>query len=192
MPREFDEKTVEQLLKAGKTKEAESSRDESIADASDAAAKNLIRENYNRILKKVAGASVTIDTKTVGAVKGELREQLPAISRAGLWLALTVGVIIGLITFTVTVRWWRSPLWISVPPGLSEMDPAKAKALVENLKSLSDAAADGPIKMFDAIVGRALLPVLTSILGYIFGTRGTDGAFRRHEGGETQNKKPAS
>lgn len=108
-------------------------------------------------------------------VKGDVQKQkLGPTQRAGFRLAVKVGTLIGVVTILVVVQWWRSAPWTGVPPGFSDMKSADAKAIAENLKILSDASVDRSLKLFDDIVGRVLLPVFTSILGYIFGTRGGD------------------
>jgi hypothetical protein len=48
---------------------------------------------------------------------------------------------------------------------------AAPKTPAENYAILSNAVADRSSKMFDLVVTRALLPVFTSILGYIFGAQ---------------------
>jgi hypothetical protein len=99
-------------------------------------------------------------------------QKLGALPRVGYKLALMVGSLIGVVTLLVVIQWWRSAPWTGVPPNFSNIKPDEAKALVENLKLLSDTSVDRSMKIFDDIVGRVLLPVFTSILGYIFGTRG--------------------
>jgi len=101
-------------------------------------------------------------------------QKLGALPRAGYKLALMVGTLMGVVTILVVIQWWRSAPWTGVPPNFSNMEADKAKALAENLKVLSDTSVDRSMKIFDDIVGRVLLPVFTSILGYIFGTRGGD------------------
>jgi hypothetical protein len=115
-----------------------------------------------------------IEPIQAGKVVGELKKLEP-VQLAGLLLALGVGSVIAVVTGFVLVKWiWTSP-WTGVPPNLSNMTPDQAKALVENIKSLSDVASTRCLTIFDAIVTKALLPVFTSILGYIFGTRAVTG-----------------
>jgi len=52
-----------------------------------------------------------------------------------------------------------------------DMDPEKAKALIENYKQLQQASLQPLLSLFDSIVVKVLLPVFTSILGYIFGSQ---------------------
>lgn len=116
--------------------------------------------------------TVTVSAGQAGKVKN--LEELPALPRAGLKLALVVGGLISVVTLLVLIQWWRTAPWMGVPPGFSGLDAEQAKKLADNLKALSDASLDRSLKLFDDIVGRVLLPVFTSILGYIFGTRGGD------------------
>ena len=48
---------------------------------------------------------------------------------------------------------------------------AAARQLVDNYKTLSDVAADRSIKVFDSFIGKAFLPVFTTLIGYIIGAR---------------------
>ena len=47
-------------------------------------------------------------------------------------------------------------------------------AQLTQYKELSEVATDRTMKLLDALVLKGFLPVLTAILGYIFGTRGED------------------
>jgi hypothetical protein len=111
---------------------------------------------------------VTVLPGSAGGVK---EAKLGALPRAGLKLAVMVGGIIAVVTIMVLIDWWRAP---GIPPNFSSMKADDAKAVAENLKILSDMSIDRSVKIFDDIVGKTLLPVFTSILGYIFGTRGGD------------------
>jgi len=110
-----------------------------------------------------------IDAASAGEVKDV--EKLDPVRQAGMRLALGVGLLISVVTLMLAAHWMVTAPWTGVPPHFSEMNTADEKALVENLKTISDLAADRSIKLFDAIVSRALLPVFTAILGYIFGSR---------------------
>jgi hypothetical protein len=180
-PSEFDEKKVEELFKAGKEEEAQAYRDECLSQAGEDSAKRTeIQARYEEIHAASASAGpppapaepaeLVVEASSVGEVTGEVKKLEP-IQRAGLYLAAGVGAVIAVVTITVIVKWIYTSPWTGVPSNLSNMPGEQAKALVENIKSLSDVAADRCVKIFDAIVVRALLPVFTSILGYIFGTR---------------------
>jgi hypothetical protein len=68
-------------------------------------------------------------------------------------------------------------IWLSsgvtYPTISSSLKPDDVDALLKNYKTLHDEAFHSATQMFDAIVVKALLPVFTSILGYIFGARTT-------------------
>jgi hypothetical protein len=121
----------------------------------------------------------TIDAASAGEVKDV--EKLDPVRQAGMRLAAGVGLLISVVTLMIAAHWMATAPWTGVPPHFSEMKTADGKALVENLKSISDIAADRSIKLFDAIVSRALLPVFTAILGYIFGSR-TASANQKQQG----------
>ncbi len=111
----------------------------------------------------------TISADLAGNVKDV--EKLDPVRKAGMQLAMGVGSLIAIVSIMVVVHWMATAPWTGVPSNFSSMKADDAKAVVENLKSISDLAADRSIKIFDAVVSRALLPVFTAILGYIFGSR---------------------
>jgi hypothetical protein len=110
----------------------------------------------------------TITASSAGEVKAV---KLDPVSRAGMQLATGVGLLIGLVTVMLVVHWMATAPWTGIPSDLASRKTDDAKALVENIKTMSDLSADRSIKLFDAVVSRALLPVFTAILGYIFGSR---------------------
>ena len=104
--------------------------------------------------------------KEVGAAKEGTFTQ-----RAGMKLAKWVGTLGAVVTLLILGRW----LWITWClsclniPASTPVD--QAKAILDNYKGLQDQALQSAKDMFDAVVVKALLPVFTSILGYIFGAR---------------------
>jgi uncharacterized membrane protein len=61
-----------------------------------------------------------------------------------------------------------------MPQAASLKDAVVAKETLANYKELSGIAIKGAQDVFTTIVVSALLPVLTAILGYIFGRGGKD------------------
>jgi hypothetical protein len=57
---------------------------------------------------------------------------------------------------------------LTIPQGA---DANTAKAVLENYKALQQIAMEPCTAFFDMIFLKALLPIFTSILGYIFGSR---------------------
>ena len=90
------------------------------------------------------------------------------VQRAGLWLAAGVGAIIAVVTAAILVF-----VYLHYPT-LPSVDPLKnagadSKLAIEQYKELSQVAIKNAQDLFQTIVSQALLPVLTAILGYIFG-----------------------
>jgi hypothetical protein len=56
----------------------------------------------------------------------------------------------------------------TIPP---MADANTTKAILENYKSLQQIVLEPYTTLFDSIVVKVLLPVFTSILGYIFGSQ---------------------
>ena len=110
-------------------------------------------------------------------------QKLTATQQAGLWLAVGVGVaIIGVIVFVAVVWFQTAPNPPVLPPLPVITDPSKAKDALANYQTLNQAALDNykvlnaeaitkVSSLFDLFATRALLPIFTSILGYIFGSR---------------------
>ena len=119
-----------------------------------------------------------INPDSAGDVKGV--ERLDPVRQAGMWLATGVGLLIATVTIMIVIHWMATAPWTGIPANLSGMKTEDAKAAVDNIKNMSDLSADRSIKLFDAIVSRALLPVFTAILGYIFGSRAAAAADRNH------------
>jgi hypothetical protein len=106
------------------------------------------------------------------SAKGEVQRLTP-IQRAGLRLALGVGLAIGLTTLIVILDWLLArPALPGFPAGTT---PEQAANIIQNFKELNSVNLDRATRLFDLVVVKAFLPVFTAILGYIFGTR-ADGA----------------
>ncbi len=124
--------------------------------------------------------------KVTGTGSGEAVSDLQRLTptqQAGLWLAGAVGLaIVGVIVFVAVVWFQTAPKPPVLPPLPAVTDPAKAKdalagyqalnqAALENYKALNAEAINRVSNLFDLFATRALLPIFTSILGYIFGSR---------------------
>lgn len=92
-------------------------------------------------------------------------------------LATWVGAAIVALTLLLIVEWvWHAP---PAPPAADLRGGAPnlvanadaARQLVDNDQTLSDVAADRSIKVFNSFVGKAFLPVFTTLIGYIIGAR---------------------
>ncbi len=123
-------------------------------------------------------------------------QKLTATQQAGLWLAVGVGVaIVGVIIFVAVVWFQTAPKPPVLPPLPVITDPAKAKDALANYQTLNQAALDNykalnaeaisrVSSLFDLFATRALLPIFTSILGYIFGSRAAAAAAANNRGPE--------
>jgi drug/metabolite transporter (DMT)-like permease len=101
-----------------------------------------------------------------------LGARLPPLQKIGYDLARLVLMIIGL---TMLVIFWAS-FWLfplgspPVPPtGLTSDTVDLYKATLEAYRAASDTQISRATGLFTAVVGTALLPAFTAILGYIFG-----------------------
>ena len=106
----------------------------------------------------------------VGQSNDIASKKLSAIQEAGLRLALGVGLAIAVVTATSLAYWlYYAP---KIPSALLETGVIEtSSSLLSNYKDVSKTVLDQATSIFDLIVTKALLPVFTSILGYIFGSR---------------------
>lgn len=131
-------------------------------------------DNKNSKTDKVPKVSVNDVMKEVGGeqARSGVKLTLTPTQQAGMWLAAGVGLIILLVIIVVSVSWLQHVP--SMPAQL--LNPANgnaeaADAMLKNYNSLYSTAIDHSMRLFDVIVVKALLPVFTTILGYIFGSR---------------------
>ncbi|MGI4789779.1 MAG: hypothetical protein ACRYFS_13125 [Janthinobacterium lividum] len=109
--------------------------------------------------------------------------KLTATQQAGLWLAGAVGLAIGGVIVFVAVVWFQTaPPPPTLPPLPVITDPAKAKDILSNYQILNQAALDNykalnteainrVTSLFDLFATKALIPIFTATIGYIFGSR---------------------
>jgi len=91
------------------------------------------------------------------------------LQKTGLLLAAGVGSLACVVTLALVIRWiaYAPP----VPTIPLDMDREKARLLIENYKQLQQVTLEPFTSLFDSVVVKVLLPIFTSILGYIFGSR---------------------
>lgn len=122
---------------------------------------------------KLVSAAAILDDAGAGAENSVTTVPLSATQKAGMRLATGVGVFAFLVTIGVGFAWWHvSP----GAPGPLPADPTAAKAYLDNYSQLVKIAHDSVAGAFDPVVVKVLLPVFTSILGYIFGTQNAQSA----------------
>lgn len=91
------------------------------------------------------------------------------LQRTGLILAAFVGGTGAIVILALVGKWvCYAPAVPVIQPG---SDQATVKAMLDNYKALQQIALEPFTTLFDSIVVKVLLPVFTSILGYIFGSR---------------------
>ncbi len=111
--------------------------------------------------------------KDTGLDKAAVNLKEPSLTSRGMKLLLGVGTLAVLLTVLIVVRWMQiSPATPGVSANTTAADTA---SIIKNYKDLSDIALDSATRMFDIFVVKALLPVFTTILGYVFGTRNASG-----------------
>ncbi len=91
------------------------------------------------------------------------------LQRTGLLLAACVGTLATVVTILLVAKWMYSAP--SMPVIASGTDPNATKAILDNYKTIQQLTLEPYTTLFDSIVVKVLLPVFTSILGYIFGSQ---------------------
>lgn len=102
--------------------------------------------------------------KEVGASSPRAIRELTATQAAGMQLAWAVGAAILVVIVFVCVDWL-----VMIPHARPAVNATRD--VIDNYKDMRESATDDAAKLFDLIVAKALLPVFTAILGYIFGSR---------------------
>jgi len=89
------------------------------------------------------------------------------VTRIGFYLALIVLSYLGIVTVAIFVDFFLH----------SPASPNSANLTTDDFKNyaeLSNMAIERAQKLFEQFVERSMLPVLTAILGYVFGVRGVE------------------
>jgi hypothetical protein len=92
---------------------------------------------------------------------------------AVVYMAYTAGIagIAFTLIFFLEWMWMAHTSQPSIAIDPKSADLATLKQIVELNKSLSDLYTDRSIKLFDSFIGKALLPVLSTLLGFIIGSK---------------------
>jgi hypothetical protein len=89
------------------------------------------------------------------------------LQRTGLLLATAVGSLGAVVILALVGKWfWYAPALPVIP---ANADPAAIKTILDNYRALQQIALEPFNTLFDSVVVKVLLPIFTSILGYIFG-----------------------
>ena len=115
-----------------------------------------------------------IETVTPREMPGYVTEKPTATQRIGFDLAKYILCIITGVTATIVIAVLAKIVYYSLlysPPLPNESTFALAKNTIDIYRELCKAAVENGLQIFETIVVRTLLPVLTAILGYIFGSR---------------------
>jgi hypothetical protein len=89
--------------------------------------------------------------------------------QSGLKLAWAVGALAAIVTIILVFQWWFSGP--PIPKIAASLTPDQAQYL-KDYKVLADDALDRTVRAFDTFVGRPLIPVFTTLIGYVIGNRG--------------------
>lgn len=93
--------------------------------------------------------------------------EVPPLTKIGYKLALYFLLYLSVVTAVLLAEYLMNAP--TLPKG-SILDAAQ----LTQYQQLSQICTDRTIRLLDALVLKGFLPVLTAVLGYIFGTRGAD------------------
>lgn len=99
-------------------------------------------------------------------------QRLAPIQRAGLWIAAGVGLFSILALIPIMGVWWAH---VPPMPPIAIDSSANPQAITDTVKVFetykvaTEMAAEQPLKWFDGLFIKILYPLLTLVLGYIFG-----------------------
>ena|SRR5205823_4407190 len=95
--------------------------------------------------------------------------RLSKLQQVGVSGALITGSLAGIILLALLARWmWLDP---GSPPSLEGLTEVQVSTALARYKELQSLALESTGKMIDTIVVRILLPVFTSFVGFVFGSR---------------------
>jgi hypothetical protein len=112
-----------------------------------------------------------VTAKEILSKEGASRPVIPYtfLQLVGVQLAVGVGGLIAVVILALLGYWIFSATSIGVAS--VSADPEKIRQLIELQKQARDAHFQQITLLFDSIVTKCLLPLFTTILGYIFGSQ---------------------
>jgi hypothetical protein len=125
-------------------------------------------------VKSLDGLTIASDEVLASVTSTDARANLEAIKpleplqQVGIWLAIAVGVVIIAVSIPILICWLTGA---PTMPDLHNLTTEQATIVIGNYKSLSSIWNENAKSMFEEIVVKALLPIFTLVLGYLFGAR---------------------
>lgn len=109
----------------------------------------------------------TLSATDVLASVGNTSVSPPFAQRAGFVLAIAVGIMIALVVAMLLAFIFFTHPQPPIPGTVATSEEQSARA-IEAYRILSELSINNALELFKTIVGQALLPVFTALLGYIF------------------------
>jgi hypothetical protein len=111
--------------------------------------------------------TITVTPETILSHAGEVG-RLSKLQQVGVVGALVTGSLAALVLLVLLFRWMHLD---PNPPSLVNLSDGEASAVIARYKELQGLELDSTGRMIDAIVVKILLPIFTSFVGFVFGTR---------------------
>jgi hypothetical protein len=93
---------------------------------------------------------------------------LTPLQRVAFYLAIALFSLITIVSTAIVTEWW---VHAPTPPAVSGLSAEAQKAAIDGYKALSDVVNDRTIRVFDAFVLKAFLPLFATIVGFLLGHR---------------------
>ena len=125
-----------------------------------------IRVNVDEIDQEVGLAGSGGSVKPIPRTYSEM---------AVVYMAYVAGIAGIFFTLLFFMEWWWIAHSIKLPEVIDPKNPDidHLQKTINLHKSLSDMYTDRSIKLFDSFVGKALIPVLSTLIGFIIGSKAT-------------------
>lgn len=110
----------------------------------------------------------------VGAKPGDVKvEEMRPKEKAAFYIAVGLGIVITVVIFFVGIDWISAAPTLSLPStdNLTSEKLENVEKLIEQYQTINGLAMDRAKELFDLIVVKSLLPIFTSLLGFLFGTQ---------------------
>ena len=109
-------------------------------------------------------------------IKAKIWMDLSGLQWVGVWILCGIGTLILIAMVGIGIDYVRSapaPIHIDITQVSSSVEEIENMSkVVDMYKELSEISTKRALDTFNAVVSQALIPILTSVLGYIFGSLG--------------------
>jgi len=109
---------------------------------------------------------------------GDVPEQLPPLKRAGMQIVLGIALFAAVALVPLLWAWMAHvpPRPVMSPRVIASLTASETAQVIGTYREASAVAAQQPLAWFEALFTKMLYPLLTLVLGYVFGAASQDSA----------------